>query len=252
MPQAVTYAAFLESKRSNMAFAVYIYALVDPLTLETRYIGKSIRPKERLMNHCNEQADSWRNRWLKQLRACGLKPRLRILERIDSREQNWQDVERAWIAYGRSEGWPLTNCTDGGDGVTNLPPEVRARMSRVWIGRKHSRETREKIGAASRGRRHSSESKEHMRRLMTGRMITWNEKLRQAISKLTDEQVVAIKIALRQPDANQTHLAKHYGVHKGTISNIKRGVCYGWVSVNNLQNAERLKTQGTLFSETSV
>lgn len=47
---------------------VYIYGLTDPITEEIRYIGKSIRPTERLSNHCNEKSNCHRSNWIQSLK----------------------------------------------------------------------------------------------------------------------------------------------------------------------------------------
>lgn len=207
---------------------VYIYALVDPRTSEIRYIGKSVRPTERLANHCNERANSWRNHWIQQLIALGLRPQLNILETLDV-GVDWQASERRWIAHGKEQGWRLVNCTDGGDGVSGLPAEVRARMALTWTGRKHRPESLARIGNASRGRKHSDASKTHMRALMTGRKITWADKVSRSLCKLTVEQVADVKRLLAE-GAKQRDIAAHYGVHQGTIHNIHRGKGYKWLT----------------------
>jgi hypothetical protein len=221
------YHEFLARKRASLARRVFIYALIDPFTDDVRYVGKSIRPKERLTNHCNEQTRTWRTNWIQSVLARGKRPRLRLLEVLDC-DDDWQAAERRWIAGLRAQGANLTNCTSGGDGVPDLPPEIRARMRQVWIGRKHSAETRAKIGRASRGRKHTDVWREHMRTLMRGRTIAWNETVRHAVEKLTAEQVREIRAALAS-HVSQYVLAERYGVHQGTISNIKRGLCYQWV-----------------------
>ena len=56
----------------------YIYGLVDPETTEIRYIGKTIRPKERLQNHMNEVSNCHRSNWLQSLKRKGLKAEMVI------------------------------------------------------------------------------------------------------------------------------------------------------------------------------
>lgn len=203
---------------------VYIYALLDPRTEEVRYIGKSERPVERLGNHMNERSNCHRSHWLQSLKRDGLKPHMVILERIQG-DWPWQEAERFWINRGRALGWPLTNNTEGGDGVNGLPAETRARMAAVWRGRKHKPESIDKMRLANKGKRHSDEHKEHMRRLMTGRTVTWGDKLAEAVRKLSDEQVATIK---RRLDAGErgVALSREYGVHRTTISKIKKGTYY--------------------------
>lgn len=207
---------------------VYIYALVDPRSGLVRYVGKSVRPTDRLSNHCNEQGNSHRHRWLRQLRALELKPTLTILEEVTS-GTNWQEAERRWIAYGHAHGWRLTNSTSGGDGVQDLSPEIRARMALTWTGRKHRPESLLRIGLASKGRTHTQAYKDFMRATMSGRKIVWVNKVSRSLCKLTAEQIEDVKTALAQ-GTMQYVIATRYGVHKSTISNIHRGKGYKWLT----------------------
>ena len=83
---------------------VYIYALVDPETGEPRYVGKSIRPFERLRNHINEPPSKChRSNWLQKLAARNLEPEIVILESVRG-EWPWQESERYWISRVRDLG----------------------------------------------------------------------------------------------------------------------------------------------------
>lgn len=206
---------------------IAIYALVDPRTDEIRYVGKSTRPALRLQNQCNERANTHRSHWIQSVLASGLRPKQIILEELPD-GADWQASERLWIAQLKAQGARLTNGTSGGDGVRDLPPESKARIAAAWIGRKHRPETKAKIGAASRLRRHTPERRALMRRKMSGRVIKWTDKISRALSKLSDDQVREIRQALLCR-VSQYALADRYGVHQGTISNIKRGLCYQWV-----------------------
>lgn len=204
--------------------SIFIYGLADPFTGDIRYIGKSIRPKERLRDHCNDRSVCHRTNWIQSVLAQGDRPHLVILEELPD-GANWQAVERKWIAYARRSHWSLTNSTDGGDGVVNLCAESKAKMLRTWTGRKHRPESLIKIGAASRGRKKSDASKQVMREKMTGRAITWTDKLSKSVRKLTDEQIQDIRSALDAGVKNKD-LAQKYGVHRTTITNIKMGYFY--------------------------
>lgn len=207
------------------ASPVYIYALIDPVDGDIRYIGKSIRPVARACNHMQDKTPCHRTHWLQSLKARGLKPDMVILERVEG-AWPWQESERFWIAYGKRHGWRLTNNTDGGDGVEGLPADTRAKMAAIWLGRKHSAESKAKIGAASRGRKHSTESREHMRQIMTGRKITWVRSIAEANSKFTPEQEVAVRARLESGERVKD-LAREFGVHRTTISKIKKGTYRG-------------------------
>ena len=97
---------------------IYIYCLVDPETLEPRYVGKTNNLAVRYKNHLNKARDknTHKRNWLMKLKDLGLKPDLEILEETSVDE--WKEREKYWIRMYRKAGFKLTNCTDGGDGLT--------------------------------------------------------------------------------------------------------------------------------------
>jgi hypothetical protein len=201
----------------------YIYGLTEPGTCEIRYIGKSIRPLERLQNHINEPpSNCHRSHWIQGLKAMGLRPELTIIEAVRG-SWPWQESERHWIAYGKANGWRLTNNTDGGDGVEGLPKEARERMVRTWRGRKHRPETIEKLRAARSMRPlHTAETKAKMSASQRGRKILWIDKVAAALRKLTRDDEADIRARLAAGE-RVTDLAKEYGVHRTTMSKVKMG-----------------------------
>lgn len=142
-----------------MTRPVYIYALVDPRTQEIRYIGQSVNPEKRLRDGhlCKPYIDakSYKNHWLKELIALGLRPTIAILETTD--EEHYEEREQFWIAKMRSDGIPITNLTDGGDGTRgNVPsPETIEKRRVKLLGHKVSEEGRRRIGESRRGMKHS-------------------------------------------------------------------------------------------------
>lgn len=209
---------------------IYIYALIDPFTDEIRYIGKSIRPKERLTNQCNEHSNTYRCHWIQSVLKQGKRPIQIILEELSS-DANWQEREIYWIAYGKLQGWNLTNATDGGDGVLNLSGESKERMLKTWKGRKHKPESLVKIGLASKGRKFSEDALRRKSEKMKGRVFSADHlfKIQQSNEKLTDEQVREIRRMLARGIV-QSVIASQFNVHKSTISNIKRKKSYGYVN----------------------
>jgi len=198
----------------------YIYALADPETKEIRYIGKSFRVKERLMNHLNDSSKTHKTNWIKSILKKGLRPELVILEELSDSE-DWQAREIFWIKTAKESGWRLVNSTDGGDGVLNLSGEGKERMLQAWKGRKHKPETLIKLSKASKGRRKTDAQKEAMREKMRGREILWGDKLKVALRKFDDEKIKAVLEDLKTMLGRD--VAKKYGVHRTTISKIKVG-----------------------------
>lgn len=199
----------------------YIYSLIDPFNNEVRYIGKSCRPKERLTNQCNERSNTYRCHWIQSVLKKGLRPIQNILETL-TLDQDWQARERHWIAYYRTLGSNLTNCTDGGDGVLNLSGESKERMLRTWKGRKHKPETLIKLSLASKGRRKTSEQKENMRKKMLGRNNDWGCKVAEGVRKISKEQAEIIRVELSN-GLRVIEAAKKYSIHRTTITKIKHG-----------------------------
>jgi hypothetical protein len=206
---------------TNENHTAYIYGLVCPLSGGIRYIGKSIKPKERLQNHMNEKSKCHRSNWLASLKKDGLKPSLVIIETVPL-DVSWQDRERYWILHGRELGWELTNNTCGGDGVVNLHPDSKERIRQAWIGRKHSPESIIRIGNASRGRTHTGKWKDDMREKMKLREITWGAKIAIATRKLSPQDQQDI-LGLLNAGVKNKDISERYGVHRTTVSKVKMG-----------------------------
>lgn len=77
-------------------------------------------------------------------------PRVKIRDGLTEAEAF--EIERALIkAIGREkDGGPLVNLTDGGEGLFNPAPEVRAKKSAALKGRKFSRKSRALMSASAR------------------------------------------------------------------------------------------------------
>lgn len=96
---------------------VFIYALIDPLLTDIRYVGKTTDLSYRFSRHIKYELkfDTHKSRWIKSLLKRGELPILSILEETNSLE--WEIKERYWIKKLKSEGFALTNETHGGDGL---------------------------------------------------------------------------------------------------------------------------------------
>ena len=153
----------------------YIYTLIDPLTGRIRYVGKTQYLNTRYRNHCNASKfeNTHKGHWINKLIRSNLQPIMEIIETVsNSNEATKREI--FWIAKFRQMKYPLTNGTEGGDGMTNPTEETRRKLSKSLTGRKRapfSKEWKEKIGRANRGKKHPPRSTE------------WSNRIRVALIK---------------------------------------------------------------------
>lgn len=197
---------------------IFIYALIDPFTFKVRYIGKTIKLKQRYQNQLNESSNTHRCNWIKGLLSSGKKPIQVVLQELEDCE-DWQKAEMNWIRIAKKYKWNLVNSTDGGDGVTNLSKESKEKMLKTWTGRKHKPETLVKLSKASKGRIKTQEQKDNMSAIMSGRKILWVDKLKLAVRKFDESRLAMVKEDLKTMGVQDA--AKKYNVHRTTISKIK-------------------------------
>lgn len=128
----------------------YVYALKDPITLEIRYIGQTIRSlKERLRKHISDAGRSDRHicRWLLKLKNDGQTP---LIELIGEYPINQLDeIEINTIAKYRSSGVDLTNTSLGGQATRVFSDETKTKISNALKGKVQSAETRQKRSDSS-------------------------------------------------------------------------------------------------------
>ena len=186
---------------------IYIYALRDDTGI--RYVGQGANPKKRLRDHLRSKATNKKTNWIKKLLKEGKSPELHILEESD--EQNFEQCERDWIAFGIANGWKLTNSTDGGIGTRGLKhnaetrkkmgdakigntwnkgrvgnystPESRLKTSMTLTGRTLSAEHREKIRKAGMGRVQSPETRKKLSELHQGKVMSAESRRKMSEAK---------------------------------------------------------------------
>lgn len=116
-----------------MKTVVRIYTLHDPRSPDAiRYIGQTKRPlRIRLLDHLTEARNlkytSHKNNWIRSLCAVGVTPEITLV--YETCIEEWPGHERRLIAEYRKNGHALTNSTEGGEGVSNLPEETRKKIA---------------------------------------------------------------------------------------------------------------------------
>ena len=110
-----------------------IYALVDPLTDEIRYVGKSKDASKRFKGHMRDRLrrDYPVYRWINKLAGRGLFPTVRVIEVC----ADWEEAERRLIAVSRARGDRLLNVAAGGVDIPNTPDCKRHNGERLskWV-----------------------------------------------------------------------------------------------------------------------
>jgi hypothetical protein len=102
-----------------------IYALIDPFTLETHYVGQTIYSLDkRLWYHFREEKkhNYQKYDWLKSLKKQKAKPIIKCLLTLPEDELNEAEIEV--IAYFRWLGYPLFNLADGWESCGSIQQGV--------------------------------------------------------------------------------------------------------------------------------
>lgn len=120
-----------------------IYKLIDPETMEVRYIGKTCRSlSHRLYYHIKEAkkgVKTYKCNWIRSLINKGKIPIIKLVKIVTS--GYWQHWEKLYITKYKKLGHRLSNATEGGEGVT-MTPETIEKIRQGNLGKKRSPETK--------------------------------------------------------------------------------------------------------------
>ena len=156
-----------EPPHGNTPATTFIYKLLDPETLEIRYVGKANNPDDRLKQHIahsrHQAKETHAGYWIASLWKRGLKPILEIIEEVPF--AIWEARELYWIEWHLQHGHPLTNTYFGGKGVSMIPPETREKMRKAHLGKKPTPEQIAKRASAMRGMKYKPMSEESRRNI---------------------------------------------------------------------------------------
>ena len=105
----------------------YIYALLDPRDNEVRYIGKTINPKRRLVEHLNDSKREYNYRamWIKSLLKENLKPLIKFLKICPL--SDFVKYETEYIQLYKNG--KLTNSDETGQGSIGRRQEILDKQS---------------------------------------------------------------------------------------------------------------------------
>lgn len=203
-----------------------IYVLIDSDGAR-RYIGKANDPARRLQEHRRRGGRMW---------AVSFD----VLETCD--EAAWKNRERFWIAYGREQGWPLDNISDGGNGhvprvcyeatraklrARVVTPETRAKISAANTGRRHTPETRQKLSEITRHYFESPEARAKVGAVHKGTHLTdeHREKITAASQALwaTPEHQEKQRAAMADPEVRSRMRREFTAEHRAHIGEAGKG-----------------------------
>jgi hypothetical protein len=110
---------------------VNIYKILNPDTLEVKYIGKTTEALNRRLNkHIHNRGKTIMSKWCLKYKLLNKRPIIQLIERITF--DKWEEREKYWISYYKNQGYNLLNITEGGDegckGYSHTK-EAKARIS---------------------------------------------------------------------------------------------------------------------------
>ena len=171
---------------------------------------------KRFSSHLNETRGNGKNyrlHWLRSVLSKGYLPKIQLIGEVEGDGSN---EEKAWIAYGKAEGWRLTNGTDGGDGTFgrkfSLSDESRKKISLTQTGRVLSDATCKKMSISHMGRRKSDETRKRM---------SLAANMRGSISKETRKKMSLARTGRKRSEETNRKLSVAIMGHPGYTKGMK-------------------------------
>lgn len=95
--------------RKTKATRATIYKLLDPITLEPRYVGCTINPQRRYREHLRAEItrDDALAHWVRGLRLVGLAPIFKVIQEVPTAIA--ETVESFWIIKYSRPGYQILN-----------------------------------------------------------------------------------------------------------------------------------------------
>lgn len=214
---------------------IKIYKLIDPITDEVRYIGKTIQTlNNRLRRHVYDanrltENKSHKNNWIRLLLKKNLKPKIELIEEnIDI--DKWGEVEIMYIKKFRGLGYDLTNNTNGGEGSHGVilseetkkkiseankgrvvSESIKKYLSDLHKGKKLSEETKKKISQSKKGKKLSDKHKKKLSLINSGELNNFYGKTHD---KITRDKMSKIK---KNKPSNRAKKVKQLDIYDNVI-----------------------------------
>lgn len=192
-----------------------IYALQDPETGDTRYVGITRQElKARLYSHLSEArrqiGNSHRENWIRSLQARDLAPLITLLEETDDPER-----EGYWITHYRDKGAKLVNGLALCEGLNEHDEAAKRKIAEANRKRWEDPEHRNRVIAALTGRKKSPEHIEKVRQFHLGKQWALGRKhTKEEIARMSASQkgkprppdsIEKMKATRARPEVAQAH-----------------------------------------------
>ena len=206
---------------------VKIYKLIDPITHEVRYVGKTEKSlKHRLSMHVTtsikNKNKTHKEAWITKLYSLGKRPTIEIIEEVPF--EIWEEKEIYWISQFEN----LTNLCLGGIGGTGRIYSESERLEKSELIKRlikegkivYTEERNRKISEARKGKTLSESTKEKLRKANLGKKQDLTQKLKTAKAVTrecvkTGDKVDFLSLTLASENTQ--------GCTKGNISSACRG-----------------------------
>lgn len=198
-----------------------IYALVDPISGQWRYVGKSSSGLTRPRSHGRSWAQAHEShlpvhRWIAKLSSEERSYEIETLETLAD-GSGLAEAEQEWISAARAAGVSLLNLTDGGEGAS---------------GFKQSASTKEKRSQALRGRRFSDDTKRLISASKVKRVRDPRKTKCGGFRAEAPQKGRPVKDDLGNQFQSVGDAARHYGVNRAAIRRVLQGK--NWTSAGRM------------------
>ncbi|UGO50702.1 homing endonuclease [Bacillus phage vB_BanS_Sophrita] len=201
----------MNQKMNNIPIYGYIY-MIENVSNKKKYIGQTVDIKKRMERHKQNMRNGIQSKLYSAMRKYGEDGfTLSILEAVYSKEEA-DEAEKFYIELFDTFNSDGYNMTAGGDGF------VKGENHPMY-GKKHSEESRRKIGLGHKGKFVSDETREKLSALAKNRYVGENN----PNVKLTEKEVLEIIELINTKQYELQEIAEMFCVKPAQISKINCG-----------------------------